>query len=119
MRALKPLFNSPAQYPIVETDEIYPLYFLDNLASGRDHILSETLRFNQVLDAAKLHDGLSKLIQHGYWRKLGGRLRMRVRIRLGFLFVFERLITLIIQARRHSRAPCAKEIHTGASGNWI
>ncbi|KAI0405061.1 hypothetical protein F4802DRAFT_614993 [Xylaria palmicola] len=36
--------------PIVETDEVYPLYFLDNLAAGRDSVLSETLRYNHVLD---------------------------------------------------------------------
>ncbi|KAI0185005.1 hypothetical protein EV127DRAFT_213976 [Xylaria flabelliformis] len=64
--------------PIVETDEVYPLYFLDNLAAGRDSVLSETLRYNHVLDANKLHSGLIKLIQHGgNWRKLGGRLRLR------------------------------------------
>ncbi|RYP38440.1 hypothetical protein DL767_002556 [Monosporascus sp. MG133] len=76
MQFLSDLFGV-RRYPIVETDEIYPLYFLDNLAAGRGSVLSETLRFNHVLDAGKLYNGLTRLIQYGDWRKLGGRLRMR------------------------------------------
>lgn len=33
------------------------------------------IRFNDVLDAEKLHDGLARLLEIGGWRKLGGRLR--------------------------------------------
>lgn len=79
MQALKYLFGI-GHYPVVETDEIYPLFFLDNLAAGRESILSETLRFKEVLDSGKLYNGLTKLIQYGDWRKLGGRLRLRVSI---------------------------------------
>lgn len=87
MQALTRLYGSlfnVTHYPTVEADEVYPLHFLDNLSTGRVIVLSETLRFDQVLDANKLHDGLAKLIQQGHWRKLGGRLRMQVRIDLGF-----------------------------------
>ncbi|KAM5386611.1 hypothetical protein ACJZ2D_000574 [Fusarium nematophilum] len=75
-RLLGSLFGEP-QYQRIETDEAYPLHLLDNLHGGRSIILSETLRFNQVLDAAKRHDGLVKLLGRGDWRKLGGRLRQR------------------------------------------
>ncbi|KAI0905582.1 hypothetical protein F4823DRAFT_627725 [Ustulina deusta] len=76
MQFLRDLFKV-GHYPTVGTDEIYPLYFLDNLAAARESVLSETLRYNHVLDAGKLRDGLARLIQHGDWRKLGGRLRIR------------------------------------------
>jgi hypothetical protein len=36
------------------------------------------MRFNDVLDAEKLHDALSELLEIGDWRKLGGRLRFKV-----------------------------------------
>lgn len=65
--------------PVVDTDEIFPLYFLDNLQAGRLLVLCETFKFNDVLDPEKLHDGLVKLIQFGDWRKLGGRLRKKVK----------------------------------------
>ncbi|KAK8117037.1 uncharacterized protein PG998_005318 [Apiospora kogelbergensis] len=37
-------------------------------------VLTQTLLFNVVLDATKLHDGLAKLISKGDRRKRGGRL---------------------------------------------
>ncbi|OAA59698.1 Chloramphenicol acetyltransferase-like domain protein [Niveomyces insectorum RCEF 264] len=70
------LFGRPHQQTF-DTDEVYPLHFLDNLATGRVIVLSETLRFDAVLDATKLHDGLTRLLQQGDWRKLGGRLHMQ------------------------------------------
>ncbi|KAI1819739.1 hypothetical protein F4861DRAFT_525856 [Xylaria intraflava] len=76
MQFLRDLFKV-GQYPIVGTDEVYPLYFIDNLAATRDSLLSETLRFNHVLDPGKLHSGLTRLLQHGDWRKIGGRIRFR------------------------------------------
>ncbi|CAM6002877.1 unnamed protein product [Sphagnum balticum] len=80
MQALRHFFASlfsATPYPTIDTDEVYPLHFLDNLSTGRVIVLSETLRFNEVLDVIKLRDGLTKLIHHGHWRKLGGRLRMQ------------------------------------------
>lgn len=78
MEFLGNLFRARAS-PIWETDEVIPLTLIDNLAAARNTVLSESLRFDQVLDAAKLRDGLTELIQnHGDWRKLGGRLRLRV-----------------------------------------
>ncbi|KAI1304517.1 hypothetical protein F5Y03DRAFT_384741 [Xylaria venustula] len=77
MQYLRDWFKGSQSPPTVETDEVYPLYFMDNLAAGRDSVLSETLRYNHVLDVSKLHDGLTRLIHHGDWRKIGGRLRVR------------------------------------------
>ncbi|VUC29898.1 unnamed protein product [Clonostachys rosea] len=70
-------FLGRGEIPTVDTDEVFPLYFLDNLQAGRVLVLSQTLKFDDVLDPEKLHDGLRKLIQHGDWRKLGGRLRKK------------------------------------------
>lgn len=64
--------------PIVETDEVLPLTLIDNIAAARNAILSEVIRFDQVLDVVKLRDGLTELIDKRGWRKLGGRLRLRV-----------------------------------------
>ncbi|CAH0051352.1 unnamed protein product [Clonostachys solani] len=80
METLRSAYNyllGQGENPVVDTDEIFPLYFLDNLQAGRVLVLSETFKFNDVLDPEKLHDGLKKLIQLGDWRKLGGRLRKK------------------------------------------
>jgi len=63
----------------VETDDIYPVHMLDDTKSLRDIVVTWTLRFNDVLDADKLHVSLSRLLEIGDWRKVGGRLRLNVR----------------------------------------
>ncbi|KAH7176047.1 hypothetical protein EDB81DRAFT_674606 [Dactylonectria macrodidyma] len=68
---------SRRQPPKVETDDVYQVHFLDDLPSYRAMVLSWTLRFNDVLDAEKLHNALVKLLEIGDWRKLGGRVRAR------------------------------------------
>ncbi|KAK0726069.1 hypothetical protein B0H67DRAFT_481573 [Lasiosphaeris hirsuta] len=60
----------------VETDDIYPLHMLDDTKTLRGIVVTWTLRFNDVLDADKLHNSLSALLEIGDWRKLGGRLRL-------------------------------------------
>jgi len=71
---------SPARSPPppVETDDIYPVHMLDDTKTLRDIIVTWTLRFNDVLDANKLHASLSRLLEIGDWRKVGGRLRLKV-----------------------------------------
>jgi hypothetical protein len=64
--------------PPVETDEIYPVHMLDDTKTLRDIVVIWTLRFNDVLDADKLHASLSKLLEIGDWKKVGGRLRLNV-----------------------------------------
>ena len=55
--------------------EVYPTGRIDNALSIKPMILSLTLRFNDVLDADKLHSSLCTLLATGDWRRLGGRLR--------------------------------------------
>ncbi|KAH7188054.1 uncharacterized protein B0J16DRAFT_336416, partial [Fusarium flagelliforme] len=58
----------------VETDYGYPLHMLDDTKTLRGIVVTWTLRFDDVLDADKLHASLSRLLDIGDWRKLGGHL---------------------------------------------
>ncbi|USW58455.1 Putative transferase [Septoria linicola] len=58
-------------------DVIYPLYMLDDTKTLRGIVVSWTLRFNDVLDPARLHNALAELLEIGDWRKAGGRLRSK------------------------------------------
>lgn len=62
----------------VPTDEVLPMHHFDDQPMNHSIILGWTLRFNDVLDADKLHDGLAGLLEIGDWRKLGGRIRKGV-----------------------------------------
>lgn len=57
--------------------DTYPLHCLDGLKVNYKFV-SWTMRFNDVLDVEKLHNALSRLLEIGDWRKLGGRLRFKV-----------------------------------------
>ncbi|KAK2756194.1 hypothetical protein FQN54_005602 [Arachnomyces sp. PD_36] len=59
----------------VRTDEVLPTHFLDDTPGNRSFVLVWTLRFNDVLDANRLHSSLTRLLEMEGWRKLGGRLR--------------------------------------------
>jgi len=52
----------------------YPLHALDN----NPNWVNWVMRFNDVLDGKKLKDSLSRLLEIGDWKKLGGRLRYKV-----------------------------------------
>ncbi|KPM44900.1 hypothetical protein AK830_g1651 [Neonectria ditissima] len=80
MEALKRVFGAaPAKTapPPVETDDVYPVHMLDDTGTLRGIVVTWTLRFNDVLDADKLHTSLLKLLDIGDWRKIGGRLRLK------------------------------------------
>ncbi|KAL5337941.1 hypothetical protein BJX70DRAFT_368081 [Aspergillus crustosus] len=79
MAAIWRLLGYPSRTspPPLETDDIYPTHMLDNADAIRDIVVVWTLRFNDVLDAGKLHGSLTRLLEIGDWRKLGGRLRVR------------------------------------------
>lgn len=62
----------------VPTDEVLPMHHFDDTPINASIILAWTLRFNDVLDADKLHQGLARLLEIGDWRKLGGRIRKGV-----------------------------------------
>lgn len=80
MVSLKGCFprKSGHREPPYDDDVIYPVYKLDNTKTFRSLILAWTLCFNDVLDAEKLRASLAKLLEIGDWRKLGGRLKLKV-----------------------------------------
>lgn len=55
------------------------MYDFDARPQVRNIIIGWTLRFDDILDAEKLSAALSRLLEIGDWRKLGGRLRETVR----------------------------------------
>lgn len=59
-------------------DYVYPVHVLDSLKFLRN-IFIAFFRFNDVLDAQKLHDAIAKLLTIGDWKKLAGRFRSKVR----------------------------------------
>ena len=69
----------PAVPPTYPTDQIFPLHCFDDTVPNRHMVMCWTMRFEDVLDAEKLHASLVRLLSIGDWRKLGGRLRLQVR----------------------------------------
>ncbi len=67
----------PARFP---TDEVVQGHVLDDTATNREIGMTWTLRFEDVLDADKLHGALARLLEIGNWRKIGGRLKLDVGI---------------------------------------
>jgi len=63
---------------VIESDDVYPLHMLDDTKTLRGIVVTWTLCFNDALDADKLHASLAKLLEIEDWRKLGGRLRLKV-----------------------------------------
>ncbi|CAG8062272.1 unnamed protein product [Penicillium olsonii] len=54
-------------------DDVYPLHTLDHNPNYVDWVM----RYNDVLDADMLKKSLSRLLEIGDWRKLGGRFRYK------------------------------------------
>lgn len=67
--------EQPHQVP---TDEVIPARFFDDTPMVRGVVMRWMARFNDVLDAKKLHLALVKLLETGSWKRLGGRLRLNV-----------------------------------------
>lgn len=65
--------------PKVPTDEVVPMHLFDDYDNVKCNMFW-TFRFDDVLDPDMLGNSLSELFQMEGWRKLGGRLRLRVRI---------------------------------------
>lgn len=59
--------------------DIYPLYPFDSDKTNRCFV-SWLMRFNDVLDPEQLNNALARLLEIGDWKKLGGRLRWKVRV---------------------------------------
>lgn len=64
--------------PVMPTDEVAPTHLFDDTATLRQYNLLWTFRFDDVLDPDVLGSSLSELFQMEGWRKLGGRLRLKV-----------------------------------------
>jgi hypothetical protein len=64
--------------PPYDNDIIYPVHALDDTKIFRNLLITWTLRFNDVLDAGKLRSSLARLLEIGDWKKIGGRLRLKV-----------------------------------------
>lgn len=65
----------------VASDAVFPVNEFDE--AMKDYVLRWMVRFNDVLDADKLHAALVQLLEAGPgWRRLGGRLRVNVRFSL-------------------------------------
>ncbi|KAL2059813.1 hypothetical protein VTL71DRAFT_10197 [Oculimacula yallundae] len=75
METLRRCIGMPKQLPTAAfpEDDIYPLHLQDY--NFRRLLMVSTMRFDDVLDVEKLHTSLSRLLEIGDWRKLGGRLR--------------------------------------------
>jgi hypothetical protein len=80
MESLWRLIGRPARtLPFrIESDDVYPVHMLDDTTTLRSIVVTWTLHFNDVLDPEKLHASLSRLLEFGDWRKVGGRLRLKV-----------------------------------------
>ncbi|GKT82478.1 lysR family regulatory protein [Colletotrichum tofieldiae] len=76
LRSLIGVNTKRIRVPKVATDDVYPVHFFDDTKPFREMLLNWTLRFDDVLDAEKLHVSLAKLMEIGDWRKLGGRMRL-------------------------------------------
>ncbi|KAM0345810.1 hypothetical protein ACHAPU_006163 [Fusarium lateritium] len=55
---------------------VYPTHMIDNVSVVKSLVMAWTMRYNDVLDADKLHRALSELLELGDWKKLGGRLKV-------------------------------------------
>lgn len=83
MDAVRQLFGasrvSHPPAPDEPDDVIYPVHMLDGAKMLRGITVVWTLQFNDVLNPDALHESLTQLLEIGDWRKVGGRLRIKVR----------------------------------------
>ncbi|CVL08336.1 uncharacterized protein FMAN_05122 [Fusarium mangiferae] len=56
-------------------DIVYPTHMIDNVSVLKFLVMAWTMRFDDVLNADKLHKSLAELFTVGDWKKLGGRLK--------------------------------------------
>jgi hypothetical protein len=72
----RPTSNCPTN----PADTVIPVFYFDDTPLLRNYVQCSTLRFNDVLNATMLKESLSRVIALPGWRKLGGRIRMNVRM---------------------------------------
>lgn len=59
----------------VNTDNVVPFHFVDNLKAWRIGISVNTFRFDSRMDPEKLRAALQRLYEMEGWKKLGARIR--------------------------------------------
>lgn len=64
--------------PRIEGDTVVRIKPFDDTLMNKASVMGWTLRFNDVLDAQKLNDALTRLVSMPSWRRLGGRIRLGV-----------------------------------------
>ncbi|KAH8671645.1 hypothetical protein BX600DRAFT_459440 [Xylariales sp. PMI_506] len=86
--------QSAALPPDADTDDVYPVHVLDNMTGVKESCPIVLMRFNDVLDAEKLHASLVRVLELGDWKKAGGRFRKdaagRLQLRVPKSFTAER-----------------------------
>lgn len=77
MSGLNRLFrgSSKAVQPAMATDDVYPIHILDGIPAVSEHTPVVLMRFNEILDAHKMHQSLVRVLEREDWRKLSGRIR--------------------------------------------
>jgi hypothetical protein len=75
MELIRSLWASKPPAPPLEGDKVYPSHLLDNSKFFDSFLITSTWFYNDVLDSDKLHHSLTRLLETGDWRKLGGRYR--------------------------------------------
>lgn len=61
-----------------EAADVYPVHTFDDVKFNQVFV-SWPMVFNDVLDAEELHDSLTKVLELPGWRKLAGRIVVKVR----------------------------------------
>ncbi|KAH8898026.1 hypothetical protein GQ53DRAFT_742809 [Thozetella sp. PMI_491] len=61
--------------PLAAGEDVYPVHLLDDMIGVVESNPVVLMRFNDVLDADKLHASLLKVLEQGDWRKASGRFR--------------------------------------------
>lgn len=74
---MKPENSIEAKEDVYPEEIVYPIHSLDDTKVNQC-IVTWMMRFNDVLDPKRLNEALSKLLNIGDWKKLGGRLRYKV-----------------------------------------
>ncbi|KJZ71914.1 hypothetical protein HIM_08670 [Hirsutella minnesotensis 3608] len=62
---------------MAEDDDVYPVHILDGYKVLQGCMISYLFYFHQVLDAQRLADAMTRLLELGDWRKLRGRFRRK------------------------------------------
>lgn len=131
MESIRRLFGLSTGQDVAAEDQqnddlVYPMHMLDDTNTLRQIVVTWTWQFNDVLSPDKMHQSLSRLLEIGDWKKLGGRLRLKengeLEIRVPKHFSAER--PAISYSHNHTgmalaEHPLAKTLPKGTDGPSI